>query len=132
MDGLGRLRNVLWACLVAVCLAVSAQAQTASGPDYDAWEAVAQRAELTIEQGNVSEARLDRLRSSLVVWRTRFEDAAGANDPRADTLREQIAAQVVMGRLASPGEIADTVWFAAQHPVINGAVLHANLGQVER
>ena len=92
MDGLGRLRNVLWACLVAVCLAVSAQAQTASGPDYDAWEAVAQRAELTIEQGNVSEARLDRLRSSLVVWRTRFEDAAGANDPRADTLREQIAA----------------------------------------
>ena len=47
-------------------------------------------------------------------------------------VREQIAGQVVMGRLVEPSEIADSVWFAAQHAVINGAVLHANLGQVER
>ena len=36
------------------------------------------------------------------------------------------------GRLIEPSEIADTLHWAAEHPVINGAVLHANLGQVER
>ena len=36
------------------------------------------------------------------------------------------------GRLIEPLEIADALLWAAQSPVINGAVLHANLGQVER
>ena len=36
------------------------------------------------------------------------------------------------GRLIEPSEIADTLHWAAENPVINGAVLHANLGQVER
>ena len=36
------------------------------------------------------------------------------------------------GRLIEPSEIADTLLWAAESPVINGAVLHANLGQVER
>ena len=35
------------------------------------------------------------------------------------------------GRLIEPEEIADAVLFAADHPVMNGAVLHANLGQRE-
>ena len=35
-------------------------------------------------------------------------------------------------RLVEPVEIAETLFWAAQNPVINGAVLHANLGQVER
>jgi NAD(P)-dependent dehydrogenase (short-subunit alcohol dehydrogenase family) len=35
------------------------------------------------------------------------------------------------GRLVKPGEIADTIYFAAKNPVINGAVIHANLGQIE-
>ena len=36
------------------------------------------------------------------------------------------------GRLIEPSEIAHTLHWAAESPVINGAVLHANLGQVER
>ena len=36
------------------------------------------------------------------------------------------------GRLIEPSEIAALLRFAAEHPVINGAMLHANLGQVER
>lgn len=36
------------------------------------------------------------------------------------------------GRLIEPEEIADLLRFAAEHPVINGSVLHGNLGQVER
>ena len=35
-------------------------------------------------------------------------------------------------RLIEPGEIAQTLFWAARNPVINGAVIHANLGQVER
>jgi len=35
------------------------------------------------------------------------------------------------GRIISPSEIANTIKFAALNPVINGAVIHANLGQVE-
>jgi len=34
-------------------------------------------------------------------------------------------------RLVTPDEIADTLVFAARNPVLNGAVVHANLGQVE-
>ena len=34
-------------------------------------------------------------------------------------------------RLIEPGEIAATLLFAAHSPVLNGAVIHANLGQVE-
>lgn len=35
------------------------------------------------------------------------------------------------GRLIEPEEIATAIRFAADSPVINGAVLHANLGQIE-
>ena len=35
------------------------------------------------------------------------------------------------GRLVAPQEIADLIFGAHHHPVINGAVMHANLGQVE-
>ena len=35
-------------------------------------------------------------------------------------------------RLIEPTEIAETLLFAATQPVLNGAVIHANLGQRER
>ena len=35
------------------------------------------------------------------------------------------------GRLVEPVEVARTILFCAENPVINGAVIHANLGQVE-
>ena len=35
-------------------------------------------------------------------------------------------------RLIDPGEIADALFWAATAPVINGSVIHANLGQIER
>ncbi|MFT6577771.1 MAG: NAD(P)-dependent dehydrogenase (short-subunit alcohol dehydrogenase family) [Zhongshania sp.] len=43
-----------------------------------------------------------------------------------------ITGMVSYGRLIDPAEIVDTIWFCAQSPVINGSVLHANLGQIER
>ena len=42
-----------------------------------------------------------------------------------------IAGLSSFGRLIEPGEIADAIFFAAKNPVINGAVMHANLGQIE-
>jgi len=42
-----------------------------------------------------------------------------------------VAGMSAFKRLIEPEEIAATVLFAANNPVINGAVLHANLGQVE-
>ncbi len=48
-----------------------------------------------------------------------------------DQILASIAATTAFSRLITPQEIADTIVFAAQNPVINGAVLHANLGQIE-
>jgi 3-oxoacyl-[acyl-carrier protein] reductase len=36
------------------------------------------------------------------------------------------------GRLIEPEEIASVLFWAHRNPVINGSVLHANLGQRER
>lgn len=38
--------------------------------------------------------------------------------------------KVSAGRLIEPKEIAELVYFCATHPVVNGSVLHANLGQI--
>ena len=46
-------------------------------------------------------------------------------------LRAAVLKMVSFGRLIDPEEIADVVTFAAKTPAINGAVLHANLGQRE-
>ena len=42
-----------------------------------------------------------------------------------------IASGVTFGRLIEPREIAETLFFCASQPVINGSVIHANLGQIE-
>ena len=46
-------------------------------------------------------------------------------------LRTQIAAGIAFGRIAQPAEIAETIFFASQNPVINGTIIDANLGQIE-
>lgn len=43
-----------------------------------------------------------------------------------------VAGMSAYNRLIDPAEIAELLHWAAENPVINGAVLHANLGQVER
>ena len=45
---------------------------------------------------------------------------------------ESLSTLSTFGRIVTPEEIANTIVFAAENPVINGAVIHANLGQVER
>ncbi len=50
----------------------------------------------------------------------------------SDDVLKSIAAVCSYNRLIEPAEIADTIYFCATHPVINGTVMHANLGQIER
>ncbi len=49
-----------------------------------------------------------------------------------ETIIEQIKTMNAQNRLIEPTEIAQTIYFAATNPVINGAILHANMGQKER
>lgn len=44
---------------------------------------------------------------------------------------ENIRNRVHAHRLIEPQEIAELIYFCAEHPVINGATIHANLGQIE-
>lgn len=44
---------------------------------------------------------------------------------------EAVGSRSAYGRLIAPGEIAELLFWSAGNPVINGAVLHANLGQIE-
>ena len=60
--------------------------------DYDAWEQDAQRAETVLEAGRASNQALERLRSDIADWRSRFLAAQSANQSRIETLRGQISA----------------------------------------
>ena len=61
-----------------------------------------------------------------------FTDTEMLRDHVPDDAMPSVASMSAFGRLIEPAEIAATLLFAAEHPVLNGAVLHANLGQVER
>jgi len=45
---------------------------------------------------------------------------------------DSIASGVTFNRLIQPKEMAEAIYVAATQPVFNGAVMHANLGQIER
>lgn len=46
-------------------------------------------------------------------------------------LDQIIKNKVTAGRLIEPAEIANFIYFCAENPVINGSILHANLGHIE-
>lgn len=48
-----------------------------------------------------------------------------------EAARASVAGRTTFGRLISPEEIADVLLLCANTPVLNGSVIHANLGQIE-
>jgi len=48
-----------------------------------------------------------------------------------DAVLDSLGKMNSYGRLVAPSEIADLILWAHDHPVINGSVMHGNLGQVE-
>lgn len=61
-----------------------------------------------------------------------FTDTEMLREHVPDDAMASVSAMSAFSRLIEPAEIAATLLFAAENPVLNGAVLHANLGQVER
>lgn len=61
-----------------------------------------------------------------------FTDTQMLRDHIPEDVMPDIVGTSTFGRLIDPPEIGKTVLFAAQNPVINGSVINANLGQIER
>lgn len=61
-----------------------------------------------------------------------FTDTEMLRTHLPDDAIDSIAQMNVFGRLIHPEEIAACLLFAAENPVVNGSVIHANLGQVEK
>jgi NAD(P)-dependent dehydrogenase (short-subunit alcohol dehydrogenase family) len=49
-----------------------------------------------------------------------------------DEAMDSVRAMSAFDRLIDPDEIAECLYWAAGNPVINGSIIHANLGQIER
>lgn len=49
----------------------------------------------------------------------------------SDDILSALGKTTAFGRLIQPKEIAELFFFCAQNPVVNGSMLHANLGQIE-
>jgi NAD(P)-dependent dehydrogenase (short-subunit alcohol dehydrogenase family) len=61
-----------------------------------------------------------------------FTDTEMLREHVPDGALDSVRKLSAFGRLISPDEIAEVLFWAASHPVVNGSVLHANLGQIER
>ncbi|MBV1905573.1 MAG: SDR family oxidoreductase [Pseudomonadales bacterium] len=60
-----------------------------------------------------------------------FTDTEMLREHLPEDALSSIAEMNAFGRLVKPEEIAGSLWFAAENPVVNGTVIHANLGQIE-
>ncbi|MDH3641757.1 MAG: SDR family oxidoreductase [Gammaproteobacteria bacterium] len=60
-----------------------------------------------------------------------FTDTEMLRQHVPDEAMDSVRAMSAFNRLIDPDEIAETLHWSANNPVINGAVLHANLGQRE-
>lgn len=61
-----------------------------------------------------------------------FTDTEMLRSHVPDEAMDQVAAISAFGRLIEPEEIAETILWATENPVLNGSVIHANLGQIEQ
>ena len=61
-----------------------------------------------------------------------FTDTEMLRDHVPAEAMDAVRAMSAFNRLIDPAEIAGTLYWATRTPVINGSVIHANLGQIER
>ena len=90
------MRRVFLALVLALALPVIAFAQ-ATGPDYAAWEKLAEHSTTVLEQAQeentlITDEALSQLRSQVVKWRNQFEAAQGLNADQIETVKNQITA----------------------------------------
>ena len=63
-----------------------------SAAEYDQWEVIAARADDAVIEARASNAAFEQLRSELVDWRARFNEARAATSPQLEALQDQLAA----------------------------------------
>lgn len=51
---------------------------------------------------------------------------------QTEEVKRQIASMLSFNRLVQPAEIAELLYVASQNPALNGSMMHANLGMIER
>ena len=91
-------------CLSSFGVLAQSGAET---PDYEAWTAIADRAEDALEGDRASNLALESLRSQIADWREVFLVARNANEDRINTLKSQISALgTVPEGTEEPAEIA--------------------------
>ena len=105
------LRAALVACLAILFMQVGApiapigaafaQEAPADTPDYALWDRQASQIEELVGAGNANGQQLDSLRQQVVDWRERFLSVQNVNEPRINTVRDQIAA---LGPVPAEGE----------------------------
>lgn len=61
-----------------------------------------------------------------------FTDTEMLREHVSEAAMATVQAVSAYNRLIDPDEIAECLYWAANQPVINGSVIHANLGQIER
>ena len=94
-----KLLRALFISLVFAVWAASAHAQ--DGPDYEAWEATADRAEQAINTDRASVRAFEDLRSEIADLRKSFLEAQTANNSLINRLQAQLAA---LGPIPDDGE----------------------------
>lgn len=82
-------------------LAQEAAPESQTTVDYADWRAKAEAAEAEIGNANISDERLEELRSQLAQWRAALLTAQTANSSRIATVKEQVAA---LGPAPAEGE----------------------------
>jgi len=91
---LGLVLTLVFGLATPGALVSPAQAQQSmnDGPDYEAWENLAERVESALESGEVSTQILEDLRKLIADGRQRFIEAQGTNSSTIRTVRDQLAA----------------------------------------
>ena len=81
--------------------------------DYDDWTVMAERAEVALNEGGVTDVILSEMRSRFVEERAKFVELQGTNATRIATLKEQIAA---LGPAPEEGveEAPEISWFTSE------------------
>ncbi|WP_165390254.1 DUF3772 domain-containing protein [Thalassococcus sp. S3] len=107
-------RIALVATLTLAAVLAEAQTNGRNGPDFDAWQPVATRAEQTIDADRASDRALEALRAEIVRYRQQFLDARDVNSARIETLQSQLNA---LGPAPENGEEAPNI--ASQRADLN-------------
>ncbi|WGW03170.1 DUF3772 domain-containing protein [Tropicibacter oceani] len=84
------LSRLIGFCAALVLSAAIAFAQDTTELDYDAWQALASRAEQSVEEGSASDSALESLRAEIVGWRQEFLVAQDASSSRIANLQAQL------------------------------------------